>query len=196
MTTRCDCADARLLAGGIALNEATEHERDSYRAHLANCARCRSELGGERQIERVMSIPAQAREAERWEPDVRNHRRQPHFGTALWKWAAVAAVVALVFLGIRAMQQRPSVAVVAPAAHAPTLQDERAIAVLNNQTMPQREHRAESLVVGSAVSATRNVTLRMRVDARGIPTSCAIAQSSGNAALDRVVCRAVLRGTP
>jgi TonB family protein len=59
------------LAGAIALDEATERERDTYRGHLALCARCVESFGGERDIARVMSVVAQARDEESWEPDLR-----------------------------------------------------------------------------------------------------------------------------
>ena len=73
--TRTDCARAETLAGAIALEEATDGERDAYRRHLASCARCVETLGGEREIERVMSVVAQARDQESWEPDLRNALR-------------------------------------------------------------------------------------------------------------------------
>jgi Gram-negative bacterial TonB protein C-terminal len=69
--TRNDCARAETLAGAIALEEATDGERDAYRRHLSACARCVETLGGEREIERVMSVVAQARDEESWEPDLR-----------------------------------------------------------------------------------------------------------------------------
>jgi TonB family protein len=73
--TRTDCARAETLAGAIALEEATDGERDAYRRHLASCVRCVETLGGEREIERVMSVVAQARDQESWEPDLRNALR-------------------------------------------------------------------------------------------------------------------------
>lgn len=73
--TRTDCARAETLAGAIALEEATDGERDAYRRHLASCGRCVDTLGGERDIERVMSVVARARDQESWEPDLRNALR-------------------------------------------------------------------------------------------------------------------------
>jgi hypothetical protein len=72
MTSRADCTRAEGLAGAIAIGEAGEAERDAYRAHLAECARCLHELGGEREIERVMTAVGQARDDECWEPDLRS----------------------------------------------------------------------------------------------------------------------------
>lgn len=66
-----DCARAEILAGAIALDEATDAQRDDYRAHIAGCAACLRALGGEREIERVMATVAQARESEVWEPVAR-----------------------------------------------------------------------------------------------------------------------------
>jgi TonB family protein len=50
------------------LGEATPGERDEYRLHIAGCASCLSDLGGEREIERVMSTVGSARESEVWNP--------------------------------------------------------------------------------------------------------------------------------
>jgi TonB family protein len=63
-----NCSRAEILAGAIALGEASEAEREEYRQHIATCASCLGALGGEREIERVMAAVAQARDAETWEP--------------------------------------------------------------------------------------------------------------------------------
>ena len=63
-----NCARAEILAGAIALNEASDVERDEYRLHIAACASCLRALGGEREIERVMATVATARDAEVWDP--------------------------------------------------------------------------------------------------------------------------------
>lgn len=67
------------LAGAIALGEASDDERRQYREHIATCAQCLHALGGEREIERVASTVASARESEVWEPslgDVVHQRTQ------------------------------------------------------------------------------------------------------------------------
>ena len=100
-----DCARAEVLAGAVALGEATETERDVYRRHLSGCERCIANLGGEREIERTMEVVAQAREAERWEPDVRGLLRDRARGTKrAWKFgfSAIAAAV-VVSLSVHAM---------------------------------------------------------------------------------------------
>ncbi|MGC1381272.1 MAG: hypothetical protein WA814_09675, partial [Candidatus Baltobacteraceae bacterium] len=76
MTSSAACARAEVLAGAIALNEAGDAEREEYRRHLAGCANCLASLGGERAIERVMSVVGEARDAERWEPDLRGGVRR------------------------------------------------------------------------------------------------------------------------
>ena len=60
------------IAGAIALGEATDDERREYREHIAACSSCLQALGGEREIERVVSTVSSARESEVWEPDIRN----------------------------------------------------------------------------------------------------------------------------
>ncbi|MGR4064076.1 MAG: energy transducer TonB [Vulcanimicrobiaceae bacterium] len=57
------------VAGSIALNEASDAERERYRRHLAGCMRCVDAYGGEREIERVMATIARARDEETWAPD-------------------------------------------------------------------------------------------------------------------------------
>ena len=66
-----DCARAEITAGAVALGEATDAERDSYRRHLSVCRRCLECLGGERDVERTMQLVARARDAESWQPDIR-----------------------------------------------------------------------------------------------------------------------------
>ncbi|MDQ2680859.1 MAG: TonB family protein [Candidatus Eremiobacteraeota bacterium] len=64
-------ARTEILAGAIALGEATQLERLEYRRHLAECATCLQAFGGEHELERVSARVADARRAEIWEPDVR-----------------------------------------------------------------------------------------------------------------------------
>jgi hypothetical protein len=191
MVTRCDCARAETLAGAIALGEADETQRDSYRAHLATCDSCRRVLGGEREIERVMATISAAREGERWEPDLRAASARPRARYDAWRWVAALAAVAALAVGVRAMEQQRAPAVAAQ--HAATASEQaaaRAVAVLNTQTMPRREHEAESLAFAPAASGS--MALRLRLDGRA-PARCVITKSSGNRALDEAVCRAALR---
>jgi TonB family protein len=100
-----DCARAEVLAGAVALGEATDHERDAYRQHLALCPRCIEAFGGEREIERIMQTVAQARDAERWEPDVRaSMATRGNRGRRFWRFGFAAAAAALaISVGIHAL---------------------------------------------------------------------------------------------
>lgn len=62
---------AEVLAGAVALGEATDDERIEYRRHLAACAKCLHSLGGEHELERLNSVVQTAHASEVWEPDVR-----------------------------------------------------------------------------------------------------------------------------
>ena len=97
------CARAEILAGAIALGEATQAERDDYRGHIATCASCLRSLGGEREIERVMATVAQAKDGETWEPSPRRvdaRSRRPLWRAGVAVGIAAAAIAAS--LGIHA----------------------------------------------------------------------------------------------
>lgn len=184
MNARVDCTGAERLAGTIAVNEASDAERDAYRAHLATCGRCLSDLGGERDIERVMGAVAQARDEERWQPDIRGLARRSAPARARAWAVALAAVIAVVTgIGLAEQQLRP--ATPAPSISAP---EARALAALGTQTIPRREGRAESLAVGATAA-----TLNLQIDARGVPLRCTIAQSSGDPVKDAAMCRAAMQ---
>lgn len=121
-----DCVRAEILAAAIALNEASDHERDDYRRHIAACSSCLRALGGEREIERVMAAVAQARDAEVWDPaPVRaTARRVPRVRIA-FAGLSVAAVAIVASLGVHGLiaanvkpvvltQAQPGAAVPAP----------------------------------------------------------------------------------
>ncbi len=187
--TNCNCMEAELLAGTIALGEADEPQLERYRRHLAICAECRSELGGERDIARVMATTAAARDAERWQPDLRAARRTRRSARiSVWQLVAGAAAAAAIVLGVQHAGKHSSSAV--PVASVSSEQAERAIAALGNQTGPRREHQAESLVVDSAPAT---MALKMRIDGRGTPERCTVTKSSGHRSLDEAVCRAAMR---
>jgi len=181
---RVDCAGAERLAGTIAVNEATDAQRDAYRAHLAGCGHCLRDLGGEREIERVMGTIAQARDAERWQPNLRSLSRRRAPGRAgAWAAALAAAIVIAAGIGLAEHQVRPAstTASISPP-------EARALAALGTQTMPRLQGRAESLSVGAATVTTLN----LRIDARGIPLQCTVATSSGDRAKDGAICRAAM----
>ncbi|MBV8345492.1 MAG: hypothetical protein JO190_10980 [Candidatus Eremiobacteraeota bacterium] len=190
MMTRCDCARAETLAGAIALDEADETQRDMYRAHLATCGRCRSNLGGERAIERVMATVAGARDAERWEPELRAASMRPRARYPVWRWIAAVAAVAVLAVGVRAMERHPAAATVAQRGTATEQAVARAVAALNTQTAPRREHEAESLTFASPGSGSMALALHLDGRAQG---RCVVTKSSGNRVLDETVCRAALR---
>ena len=62
--------EIEVLAGAIALGEASDAERQTYRRHIAHCERCRAELGGEHELVRAAETVAAARESEVWEPQL------------------------------------------------------------------------------------------------------------------------------
>lgn len=100
MTNQCSRTES--LAGAIALGEATQTEREEYRKHIATCASCLGALGGEREIERVMSTVAQARDSETWEPLPR--RVASGSRARVWRTgAAVLAAAIAISFGVHAM---------------------------------------------------------------------------------------------
>jgi len=190
MNPRTDCERAEVLAGAIALGEAGENERTAYRSHLSQCRECCDVLGGEREIERAVSVVHSAREGESWRPSARLPLRRAGARYYLWGWSALAAAVVIAVAASRMPSQRASVAANAPA-HSVTQADARAIAVLDTQVGPRREHQAESLSVG-AMLPSRRVTLRLSVDDRGRPKRCIVENSSGDGALDAALCRVAM----
>ena len=97
-----NCSRAEILAGAIALGEASEAERDEYRQHVATCASCLHALGGEREIERVMAVVAQAREVETWEPLPRRTGERSRART--WRAGlSVLAAAAVISFGVHAL---------------------------------------------------------------------------------------------
>jgi len=182
--TRAECTLAEQRAGAIALGEASDGERESYRRHLTGCARCLLELGGEREIERIMTTVARARDDERWEPDLRPVFARRAVRRSLWAWAgALAAVIVLVAAWRVAEAPRPV------PVHTISALETRSIAALGTQTAARREGRAESLVLGAKLLTA---SLSVSVDGRGKPVRCSIVKSSGSLALDESICRAAL----
>lgn len=86
------------IAGAIALGEATDEERREYREHISSCARCLDALGGEREIERVASRVAEARESEVWEPELRAVAKRAN-GRVIRRIGFAGAFIALVLTG-------------------------------------------------------------------------------------------------
>ena len=61
---------AEILAGAIALGEATDAQLIEYRAHLAACEKCLLAFGGEHELQRMHELVGAARSSERWQPDI------------------------------------------------------------------------------------------------------------------------------
>jgi TonB family protein len=106
-----NCSRAEVLAGAIALGEASEAEREEYRQHIATCASCLGALGGEREIERVMAAVAQARDAETWEPLARRpgERARARAWRAGLSVVAAAVVISFAVHALVATLMRPPV---------------------------------------------------------------------------------------
>ncbi len=88
------------IAGAIALGEAADEERRHYREHIAACATCLRALGGEREIERVASTVAFARDEEIWEPnlgDVVGARARGRARALRWSAGAAGLAIAASF---------------------------------------------------------------------------------------------------
>jgi hypothetical protein len=181
------CARAEIVAGAIALGEAREDERHAYRAHLAHCSRCVNALGGEREIERTVSLVASARESERWEPDVRRRLARAVNATRL-RWLPVAASALVAALVVVLIQRNPTIphrnALLAPAVS----QRSDAIAALGTQNVAALQHEAESLQFRSGAT----LTLRVVLDEHGKPVRCSVLHGAQRS-LDRAFCAAVLR---
>jgi hypothetical protein len=183
-----NCTSAEILAGAIALGEAGDEQRHAYREHLSTCRRCLATIGGEREIERVINVVAQARDQEQWQPDVRRALARIPVRRYGWKWGVGLAAAGALTVAILATQRHAPVAVRSVA-----MPDVAAVAALGTQTMPQREHRAESLAFTSAQTSRATITFEVRLNERGKPTRCTIIKHSGRASLDAALCDAVMR---
>ncbi len=186
-TVRNDCVVAERLAGAIAIGEAGDEERVAYRAHVADCRQCLQALGGEHEIERVMSAVARAREDECWEPQRRFRLATPEMRRNAWTLALALAAAVVLTLGLRTAEKPPPI--VSPQ-RAVSSQEIHGVAALDTQTAPRREARAESLRVGAAT--TLSTSFDVTVDERGTPLQCTITKSSGFRVVDRSVCRAAM----
>jgi hypothetical protein len=183
-----NCAAAEILAGAIALGEAGDEERHAYREHLSTCRRCLAQIGGEREIERVINLVVQARDRERWQPDVRRALARVPSRRRAWRWGTGLAAAAAFIVAILGTQRHAPVVL-----HSVSAPDVRTVAELSTQTIPQREHRAESLAFAGAQAARPTITFEVRLDARGKPTRCTVVKHAGRPSLDAALCNAVMR---
>lgn len=182
-----NCAKAEILAGAIALGEAGDEQRHAYREHLSTCRHCLTAIGGEREIERVIGIVAQARDQERWQPDLRRARARVPSRRHSWKWGAGLAAAAVFAVVILAQRHAPVVV------HSVAAQDVAAVSAFSTQTFPQREQRAESIAFDSTQPARSTITFEVKLDNRGKPARCTVIKHSGRASLDAALCQAVMR---
>jgi hypothetical protein len=186
------------LAGAIALGEAGDAERNAYRQHLSVCRRCVVSIGGEREIERVMSLVAEAREQEHWQPQARglfSHAKKR--GPALRWGAAAAAALLAVFVARQGYQSHPVVvhSVTLPAKAGVSAQQEaRVAAALGTQAAPKREHHAESLAFGARENVPQTITVKVSFDAHGKPTQCKGVHRPNGGHLVATLCDMVMRG--
>lgn len=111
------------IAGAIALGEASDHERREYREHISSCAPCLHALGGEHEIDRVASTVAAARDAEVWEPQLRDvvATRARRRSRALGWGTGLAGVALAASLGVHTLVAAvvPRISIVAPQQQAP-----------------------------------------------------------------------------
>ncbi|HET9392717.1 MAG TPA: TonB family protein [Candidatus Rubrimentiphilum sp.] len=143
------------LAGAIALGEATDADRRAYREHIASCADCLSELGGEHELARTAAAVGAARDTEVWEPQLGNlFERRSRRPSQVVRFAAAFAVTfagaatALHFFTVRSAAapdvQQPVMTAVAGTtvkpsnAHAPAQQNQRRLGVYHNVVLIAR----------------------------------------------------------
>lgn len=141
-----ECARAEVLAGAVALGEASDAEREQYRRHIAACRRCVSAFGGEREIERTASVVAAARESETWQPDLRGWmtaRRKRRATTWRFGLSGVAAAIVL-SLGIHALVAANITVPASPSDAAPTTVAFGGMQVTLERRQPPVHHAAPS----------------------------------------------------
>lgn len=146
-----ECARSEVLAGAIALGEASDAEREQYRRHIAACRRCVNAIGGEREIERTANVVALARDAETWQPDLRDWMTAPQKRRAMtWRFglSGIAAAI-VVSLGVHAL-----VAANVSAPAPPSDAQPAAVALggfhVTLERRPPAEHRNAAATVASA----------------------------------------------
>jgi TonB family protein len=136
------------IAGAIALGEANDDERREYREHIATCPKCLNALGGEHEIERVVSTVAAARESEIWQPDLRdvvasrvqrrNHRLRFGFGVAGLAVALSLGVHTLVASRATPLEMQPAQAEAPIAVTRVAFEQRSAVPPKTAPVLPQR----------------------------------------------------------
>ncbi|MFY9709381.1 MAG: hypothetical protein WAK88_04360, partial [Candidatus Cybelea sp.] len=160
--------------------------------------RCLVSIGGEREIERVMSVIGQAREQEQWQPQARSLFSRAKSRAPILRWsAAVVAALLVVFVARQGYQNHPVVvnSVTPPAKTSVTAEQEaRVIAALGTQSVPKREHRAESLAFSARENAAQTITVKVSFNAAGKPTHCKGVHHANSQKLVATLCDMVMRG--
>ncbi|HEY6485663.1 MAG TPA: hypothetical protein VIX83_04710 [Candidatus Cybelea sp.] len=198
MRVGAGCGEAEILAGAIALGEAGDAERNAYREHLSVCRRCLVSIGGEREIERVMNVIADARAQEHWQPQTRGLFAGAKSRRPFLRWgAAAAAALLVVFVARQGYQSHPAVVhSVTPAAQTGVSaeQEARVVAALGTQSVPKREHHAESLAFSARENAAQTITVKVSFNAAGKPTHCKGLHRANSQKLVATLCNMVMRG--
>jgi TonB family protein len=195
-----DCVRAEVLAGAVALGEASDVERDEYRRHLSGCQDCISGLGGERDIERTMRVVALARETENWEPDLRTAVRLGRGRRVRVAWGlglSALAAAAVVAVGVHALSSG-SVGQMGVTPKHPLLigYDGRRIVLDRRTPAPGPAHRvrvASSAPAGHDLIVVHNVVTLKRPP---IAPLVAAAPARRNAAVPAAAARATPSSTP
>lgn len=150
-----ECARAEVLAGAIALGEASDVERDQYRLHVAACRRCVNAFGGEREIERTANVVALARDGETWQPDLRGWMTSRRKRRALtWRFGLSGLAAAIVVsLGIHALVAANISVSIPPSNAEPATVALGSMQVTLERRAPAEHHKASAKAPAAATAA-------------------------------------------
>lgn len=165
-----ECLRAEAIAGAVALGEATDAQRETYRRHLAGCRRCITSLCGEREIERVVRSIWEARESESWEPDLRAalQARTSTRRTA-WTFGLGGALVALaIVVGLHSLHA------IVPTKNAPKIVAAEHIAP--RLGLPRLVHAVAAAAVGHVAANNRGLVVVHNVVTLNRPASIVVAK--------------------
>jgi TonB family protein len=167
-----ECLGAEAIAGAVALGEATDAQRETYRRHLAGCRRCVTSLCGEREIERVVRSIWEARESESWEPDLRAalQARTATRRTA-WTFGLAGALVALgIVVGLHSLNA------IVPTKNAPRIV--AAEHIVPRLGLPGLVHAVAAAAVGHVAANNRGLVVVHNVVTLNRPASTVEAKVS------------------
>lgn len=167
--TAFTCRQVEIVAGAIALGEATASERESYRAHIASCRSCLQKYGGEVAIERAMAFVSRARETETWDPDmtrvVRDRIARP---SRVWRYGLTGLTTCAVLLLCAHFVSASGLTSMTPSFSDPLVvhYDGQRL-VLEKRSVEQQQARTTAVVSQPRVVVVHNVVNLVRV--RAIP---------------------------